>query len=91
MPKLHVKTGQEVKILTGADKGKTGKIIQVFPRLNRVVVEGIRLSKRHLKSRRSGEPGQVVEFAMPIHASNVALVEVAAPAKKVSHKKTKTA
>ncbi len=71
MTKLHIKTGDMVKVLTGKDKGKTGKIIQVFPKLSRVVVEGVNASKRHLRTRSAGQKGQVVEFFMPIHVSNV--------------------
>lgn len=80
MTKLHIKTGDIVKVMAGKDKGKTGKVLQAFPRLNRVVVEGVNLSKRHLRTRRQGEKGQVVEFSMPIHASNVELVESTAKA-----------
>ncbi len=68
---MHVKSGMEVVVITGKDKGKKGKVLQVFPKLNKVVVEGVNLRTRHLKSRRQGETGQKVEFAMPIHASNV--------------------
>ncbi len=71
MTKLLIKTGDMVKVLAGKDKGKTAKVIQTFPKLNRVVVEGVNVAKRHLKTRRQGEKGQVVEFSMPIHASNV--------------------
>ncbi len=71
MTRLRIKTGDVVKVIAGKDQGKTGKIIQTFPALNRVVVEGVNLSKRHLRPRRSGEKGQTVEFSMPIHASNV--------------------
>lgn len=75
MKKLHIKSGDMVKVLTGKDKGKTGKVLQVFPKLNRVVVEGINQSKRHLKTKQSGQKGQVVEFSMPIHASNVQVAD----------------
>ncbi|MFA5935512.1 MAG: 50S ribosomal protein L24 [Patescibacteria group bacterium] len=71
MIKLRIKTGDLVKVLTGKDKGKTGKVLQTFPALQRVVVEGVNVSKRHIKTRRQGEKGQVIEFSMPIHASNV--------------------
>jgi large subunit ribosomal protein L24 len=94
MMKLHVKTGDLVKVVAGTDKGKTGKVIQTFPRLSRVVVEGVNLSKRHVRTRREGEKGQVVEFSMPIHASNVIRMEDAAPVasapKKTAAKKKKT-
>jgi len=71
MKKLRIKAGDTVKVIAGKDKGKTGKVVQVFPDLNRVVVEGINQAKRHLRTRQSGQKGQVVEFSMPIHASNV--------------------
>jgi large subunit ribosomal protein L24 len=71
MKKFRIKTGDLVKVMAGKDKGKSGKILQVFPKLERVVVEGVNASKRHLKTRQSGGKGQVVEFFMPIHASNV--------------------
>ncbi len=85
MTKLLIKTGDIVKVLAGKDKGKTAKVIQTFPKLNRVVVEGINVAKRHLKTRRKGEKGQVVEFSMPIHASNV--LPVADTGKTVRHVK----
>jgi large subunit ribosomal protein L24 len=72
--KLRIKTGDTVKVLTGKDSGKTGKVIQTFPKLNRVVVEGLNISKRHLRTRQRGEKGQTVEFSMPIPASNVQIV-----------------
>jgi large subunit ribosomal protein L24 len=83
MSKLLIKKGDTVAIIAGKDKGKSGKVLQTFPKLNRVVVEGINLSKRHLRARRSGEKGQVVEFSMPIHASNVLLLDAAG--QKIRH------
>ena len=71
MKNTRIKTGDLVQVMTGKNKGKTGKILQVFPKLNRVVVEGVNVSKRHLRTRREGEKGQIVEFSMPIHASNI--------------------
>lgn len=74
---LQIKTGDQVKVMAGKDKGKTGKVIQSFPRLHRVVVEGVNASKRHLRKRRQGEKGQVVTFFMPIHVSNVQPLDAA--------------
>jgi large subunit ribosomal protein L24 len=71
MMKLRIKTGDTVKVVAGKDKGKTGKVIQVFPKLNRVVVEGVNMAKRHLRARGTSQKGQVIEFSMPIHISNV--------------------
>jgi large subunit ribosomal protein L24 len=91
MTNLHIKTGDLVKVTTGKDKGKTGKVLQTFPKLNRVVVEGVNAAKRHIRTRRAGEQGQVIEFSMPIHASNVVRADDsssdAAP-KAASKKKT---
>lgn len=74
MSNLLLKTGDEVIVMAGKDKGKKGKITQTFPKLRRVVVEGVGLAKRHLRTRRGGEKGQVVEFSMPINASKVQLI-----------------
>jgi large subunit ribosomal protein L24 len=74
MATINLKTGDEVIVITGKQKGTKGKITQVFPAQNKVAVEGVNLRTRHLKSRRQGEVGQKVSFAMPIHASNVQLV-----------------
>jgi large subunit ribosomal protein L24 len=72
--KLKIKTGDNVRLLTGKDKGKQGKVLQVFPKLNRVVVEGLNLATRHLRSRRRGEAGQKITFPAPLHLSNVQLI-----------------
>ncbi len=69
--KLRIKKGDQVAVITGKNKGKTGTVSQVFPKMNRVVVEGVNVCKRHLRPNRNGEKGQIVEFSMPIHASNV--------------------
>lgn len=63
-----------VRILVGKDKGKQGKVLQVFPKLNRVVVEGLNLAVRHLRSRRRGEAGQKITFPAPLQISNTQLV-----------------
>lgn len=60
---------------TGKDKGKKGKILEVLPSVNRVVVEGANISKLHEKSRTKGKSGQIIEKAMPLSASNVMIVD----------------
>ena len=73
---MKIKTGQSVKVLSGKDKGKTGKVIQVFPALEKVVVDGVNKSFKHLPARGSREKkGQRVEYFSPIHVSNVKLVK----------------
>ncbi|MCC7522656.1 50S ribosomal protein L24 [Candidatus Uhrbacteria bacterium] len=82
---FNLKAGDEVLVIAGKDKGKKGKVVQAFPKLNRVVVDGVNITKRHLKSRKGGEKGQAISFAMPIHASNVQ--PVGAGGKPVRHTK----
>lgn len=71
---MNFKKGDLVKIRTGKDKGKQGKITQVFPGLNKVVVESLNISKKHLRARRQSESGQVIEFSAPLLAGKVQLV-----------------
>lgn len=68
---MQVKKGDKVKILTGKDKGKTGVISASLPKVNKVIVEGINILKRHRKAKKQGEKGTIVEVAVPIDASNV--------------------
>jgi len=76
---MKIKTGDNVKILVGKDRGKTGKVIQVL-KSNKsgqdyVVVESLNIRKKHLRSQRNGEPGQTIELSFPVHLSNVMLVD----------------
>lgn len=66
---MHIKKGDNVKILAGNDRGKTGTVDRVIPKENRVVVEGVNIRKKHTKITSDG--GGIIEKAMPIHASNV--------------------
>lgn len=72
MKKLHVKKGDSVKVLSGNEKGKTGKVLEVFPKLDLVLVEGVGMRKKHQKPRREGQQGQIIDKHFPIHVSNVA-------------------
>ncbi|MCU0679225.1 MAG: 50S ribosomal protein L24 [Planctomycetes bacterium] len=71
---MKIKKGDKVKILTGKDRGKTGKVLQVFTRKNRISVEGLNLSIKHMRPRKQGEKGQRIEFPAPISAANLMLV-----------------
>ena len=73
--KLHVTTGDTVKVVRGDDKGHVGKIIRVYRKTGRVVVEGANIVKRHRKARSAEEQGGIVDFPAPIHASNVMLLD----------------
>jgi large subunit ribosomal protein L24 len=70
--KYMIKKGDNVKVIAGADKGKTGKVLQVFPKLEQVLVEGVNLKTKNVKAKRDGEKGTIVKKANPIHISNVA-------------------
>jgi large subunit ribosomal protein L24 len=71
---MKIKVNDQVQVMAGKDKGKTGKVTQILPTLNKVVVEGVNTMYKHIKSRQRGEKGQRVEFNGPIHVSNVMLV-----------------
>jgi large subunit ribosomal protein L24 len=71
MNTLHIKKGDTVTIIAGNDKGKSGKVVEVFPKQNLVVVEGAGMKKKHQKPRREGQKGQIIDKQAPIHASNV--------------------
>ena len=79
---MAIKKDDNVIILAGKNKGMTGKVIKSLPRENKVIVEGVNMLKRHQRPRKEGQKGTVVDKAMPIHVSNVAL------ASDVSAKKT---
>jgi len=71
MAKLKIKKGDNVVVITGRDKGKTGEVLRVFPAESRIIVQGVHLAKRHTRQR-MGEPGGIVEKELTIHISNVA-------------------
>lgn len=71
---MNIKTGDTIKIIAGKDKGKTGKVLQVFPAKNLVSVEGLNIAIKHLRPRRQNEKGQRIEFPAPFNISNVILV-----------------
>ena len=71
---MNFKVGDEVVVITGSDKGKTGKILKVLRRENRVVVEGVNIVKKHQKPN-GQETGGILEVAAPINASNVMIID----------------
>jgi len=70
---MKIKTGDKVRILSGKDKGKEGAVLQVFPVLERIVVEGINVMTKHLRGQKD-RPGQKIQFPAPLHVSNVKLI-----------------
>jgi large subunit ribosomal protein L24 len=71
MRKFHVKKGDLVMVIAGKDKGKSGKVLRVIPKEERVVVERINLVKKHLRPNPATGQGGIVEMEAPIHISNV--------------------
>ena len=71
---VHVKTGDTVVILSGKDKGKKGKVLAVSPKEGKVIVEGCNMIKKHVKPRRMGEQGGIVDAEGAMYASKVMLV-----------------
>lgn len=74
MPKLKIKKGDTVVVISGRDKGKEGEVLRVLPADMRAVVQGINIARRHTKPR-MGEPGGILEKELPIHISNLAHVD----------------
>ncbi len=72
--KLHVKKGDKIVILSGKDKGKTGKIIQALPKKSKVVVEGLNTVKRHTKPSQNLPQGGILVKEAPLHSAKVMLV-----------------
>lgn len=71
--KMHVKKGDTVQVITGKDKGKVGTVLQVLPKMSRVVVEGVNIRTKHLKAKAEGESGQIDTREASVHSSNVML------------------
>ena len=71
---MKIKKGDIVLVITGKDKGRKSKILKALPKRERVIVEGINLRKKHIRPRRSGEKGQIIETPAPLHISNVKII-----------------
>lgn len=82
--KFHVKKGDEVEVISGNFKGSSGKILEIRPRKQQVLVEGVRIIKKHLRKSEDNPQGKIAEREGPIHISNVRLIE------KTEGKKSKT-
>jgi large subunit ribosomal protein L24 len=72
---MKIKKGDNIKVIAGKDKGKTGTVKEAFPKKDMVLVEGVNVLTKHEKARRRGSKGQVVQKAFPIHVSNVMIVD----------------
>jgi large subunit ribosomal protein L24 len=72
---IHVTTGDTVRVMRGEEKGKEGKIVRVYTKTGRVLIEGVNIVKRHRKARRPEEQSGIIEQPAPLHASNVMLLD----------------
>lgn len=68
-----------MQVIAGKDKGKTGSVLTVLVKTEQVIIEGINVAKKHQKNKRTRSQGQIIEKSMPIHASNVSLLEGGKP------------
>lgn len=71
---MKIRRGDTVRVLRGKDKGKTGKVLSVIPKEERMIVEGLNIVKKHVRARRAGEKGQRVEVSAPLKVANVQLI-----------------
>jgi large subunit ribosomal protein L24 len=71
----RIRKGDTVLVITGTSKGRRGEVLQVLPKANRAVVQGVNLAKRHTKPRGMGQPGGIIEREATIHLSNLKLVD----------------
>ena len=72
--KVHVKSGDTVKILSGKDKGKSGRVLEVSPKEGKVIVEGLNIGTKHMKPRRMGQAGGIITVERPLYSCKVQLV-----------------
>ena len=88
--KTHVKTGDQVQVITGEHKPQSGKILQVIPDKQQVIIEGVRMIKKHARKSQDRPDGGIIELEGPIHISNLKKID-APPKKKAAKKATKKA
>ncbi len=72
---MKIKKNDQVQVIAGKDRGKRGKVLAVLPTMQKVVVEGINIHKKHVKSKTQGKPGERIEIPAPLHVSNVMVVD----------------
>ena len=80
---MKIKKGDKVIVIAGKERGKTGVVSEALPKLEKVIIDGLNLAKKHRRATRAGGKGQIIEIAMPIHASNVMRVD--AKGKRTRH------
>ncbi len=86
--KFHVKKGDQVEVISGNFRGSSGKVLEVLPKKQRVLIEGVRIIKKHLRKSQDNPSGKIAEREGPIHISNVKLVERETKIEKKEKKQT---
>ena len=71
---MKIKKGDTVKVLSGNDKGKTGEVLEVIPKTQKIVVKGVNVRKKHIKPRKQGEEGGIITLECAIHSAKVSVV-----------------
>ncbi|MCD6233384.1 50S ribosomal protein L24 [bacterium] len=71
---MKLRKGDQVLVINGKDRGKKGKILRAFPKDNKILVDGVAIHKKHVRPKKEGEKGQIVEVISPISASKVKLI-----------------
>jgi large subunit ribosomal protein L24 len=89
--KCHLRKGDQVEVISGNFRGSSGRVLAVFPGRQRVVVEGVRIIKKHLRKSQDNPTGKIAEREGPIHISNVKLLEREGKASKGAESKPKKA
>lgn len=84
---MHVKKGDKVIVIAGKHRGESAIVARAIPTENKVILEGLNKVKRHMRPRKQGDKGGIVEIAAPLHASNVKLADKAAKKEKPAAKK----
>lgn len=83
---MKIKKGDTVKVISGASLGKEGKVLKVYPKINKVIVEGVNIIKKHAKPTQSNPDGGILEYEAPFSASNVMYTEKKTGITKVGYK-----
>ena len=73
--KMHVSKGDTVRVMRGDDKGKEGKVLRIYPKTGRVLIEGINIVKKHRKARTADDQSGIIEAPAPVHSSNLMLLD----------------
>jgi len=85
---MKIKKGDNVTVIAGKDKGKSGKVLRALPKLDKVIVDGVNIAKRHQKPRKSNQKGQIVDKTLPIHVSNVKISSTKTKAERAKNTST---